>query len=112
MQALNGDYQASPLFDNRQKAVIRWAEAVTLNLGRHDDESFAALREHFGDAEIAELTLVTGLFNMMNRVNDSLRLEIEPAHYVDRGQRKVTVDPADLRDYVERVSRQGLTGQA
>jgi hypothetical protein len=111
MEALNGDYEASPLFDDRQKSVIRWAEAVTINQGRHDDAAFDALREHFNEAEIAEITLVTGMFNMINRVNDSLRMEVEPAHYVDRGQGKVRVDPAELVSYVERVSRYGITGE-
>jgi len=31
----------------------------------------------FADAEIVELTLICGLFKMINRINDSLGLEIE-----------------------------------
>ena len=34
----------SPDLDDRQKAAIRWAEAVTLLTARDDDAAFAAMK--------------------------------------------------------------------
>src|SRR5712671_1746798 len=43
------DYMASPDLDDRQKAAIRWAEAVTLMQARDDDDAFAAMSKHFSE---------------------------------------------------------------
>jgi hypothetical protein len=37
------------------------------------------MRAHYSDAEIAELTLMCGLFNMWNRFTAALDIELEPA---------------------------------
>src|SRR5256885_5633012 len=38
------DYMASPDLDDRQKAAVHWAEAVTTMTARDDDEAFAAMK--------------------------------------------------------------------
>jgi uncharacterized peroxidase-related enzyme len=73
------DYADSELLSDRQKALIRWTEAVTMNTAEEDDEAFAEMRRHYSDAEIAELTLMSGLFNMWNRFTRALHIELEPA---------------------------------
>ena len=55
MAALQGDYRASPLFDAREKAVLAWSEAMTLNTAKHDDAVWNVLRSHFNEAEIVEI---------------------------------------------------------
>jgi uncharacterized peroxidase-related enzyme len=77
--AVAPDYADSDLLTDRQKAVLRWTEAVTLNTAQEDDASFAGLREHCSDAEIAELTLMCGLFNMWTRFTRALHIELEPS---------------------------------
>ena len=37
---------------------------------------FDEVRKYFTEAEIVELTLLSGLFNMFNRVPDSLRVPV------------------------------------
>ena len=74
---MKGDYEASPALSDRDKAVIGWAESVTLNVARRDQVGFERLKEHFNDDEIVELTWVAALFNMINRFNDALWLDIE-----------------------------------
>lgn len=50
-----------------------------MNTAEEDDEAFAEMRRHYSDAEIAELTLMSGLFNMWNRFTRALHIELEPA---------------------------------
>lgn len=77
--AVSPGYRESELLSDRQKALLRWTEAVTLNSAQEDDEAFGELRRYYSDAEIAELTLMSGLFNMWNRFTRALHIELEPA---------------------------------
>ena len=71
------DWKASTLFDERQRAVIGWAETLTDNRAREDDSAFAAMKAHFDEREIVELTLFTCMFNAWNRFQDGLHNELE-----------------------------------
>ncbi|MEK9797148.1 MAG: carboxymuconolactone decarboxylase family protein, partial [Alphaproteobacteria bacterium] len=62
------DYRTSELFDDREKLALEWAEAMTRRTAGRDEALYARMRELFSDAEIVELTLVCGLFNMINRI--------------------------------------------
>lgn len=77
--ACSEGYATSSLLTDKQKVLLRWTAAVTDNTAEADDETFAALKEHYSDAEIAELTLMSGLFNMWNRFTRALQIELEPA---------------------------------
>lgn len=103
IEALAGDYEASPLLSERDKAVVRWAESMTLNQAPHDDEAFERLKRFFTSAEIMELTWVIGLFNMNNRVQDALRLEIEEQHEVDRIRRSRVLTEEMVVEYARKV---------
>lgn len=85
--AIDGDYHASEHLDDREKAVVRWAEAVTRNEAARDTPAFDALREWFDEDEIVEITWLSAMFNMLNRVHDSLWLDIEQSDEVQRIQR-------------------------
>jgi uncharacterized peroxidase-related enzyme len=77
--AVSPGYAESDLLSDREKALLRWTETVTLNTAADDDEAFARLAQHYSDAEIAELTLMSGLFNMWNRFTSAIQIELEPA---------------------------------
>src|ERR1700680_1730307 len=47
--ARGDDYMASPLLDERQKAALRWAEAVTRMTARDDEAAFQAMKTHFSE---------------------------------------------------------------
>ncbi|MDI9240212.1 carboxymuconolactone decarboxylase family protein [Lysobacter sp. LF1] len=67
-------WRDSPLFDGRERAALDWAEALTrLENGHVADDVFEALRPHFDDRGIAELTFAVGVINSWNRINVSLR---------------------------------------
>jgi hypothetical protein len=101
--ALKGDYQDSPLFNAREKAAIRWAEAMTLNSAKSDDGAWNEMRRHFNDVEIVEISMASGLFNMANRLNDSFRTELEPEEYNRRQHRAVGVTAKVLQEYACRI---------
>src|SRR6186997_1783113 len=50
--AAQGDtYMASPDLDERQKAAVRWAEAVTTMTARDNNEAFAEMKKHFSEKQ-------------------------------------------------------------
>ena len=103
-EALQGDdYRASPLFNEREKAAMGWAEAMTLNTAKRDEAVWEEMRRLFNDAEIVEISLITGMFNMINRLNDSLRTELESEEYNRRQHGALGVTIAALEDYACRI---------
>ena len=62
-------WRESPIFDERERAVLAWTEAVT-NLAQTQapDADFEPLREHFSDEEITKLTVAIGTINIWNRL--------------------------------------------
>ncbi len=74
-------YKNSDAFTLKEKLAIEWAEAVTLNKALHDGPLWDSLREHFSDAEIVEITLASSMFNMINRLNDTFRSELETTDF-------------------------------
>jgi alkylhydroperoxidase family enzyme len=75
--ARGDDYMASPLFDARQKAAIRWAEVVTRMTARDDEAAFAAMKTHFSEQQIVELTVFCGMWNYSNRLCEALHVDLE-----------------------------------
>ncbi len=59
--------EASPVFDARERAVLRLADriAMTNMSGQLDEPLYRALREHFDDAQIFELGMTAGLLTGM-----------------------------------------------
>ena len=75
--AQGSDYMSSRVLDERQKAAIRWAEAVTVMQARDDDAAFAAMQKHFSEKEIVELTVFCGMWNYSNRLCEALHVDLE-----------------------------------
>ena len=75
--AQGSDYMASPDLDDRQKAAICWAEAVTLMQARDDGDAFAAMQAHFTEKQIVELTVFCGMWNYSNRLCEALHVDLE-----------------------------------
>ena len=99
LDALQGDYRASPLFDAREKAVLAWSEAMTLNTAKSDDAVWKELRREFNEQEIVEISLACAMFNMINRLNDSFRTELESEEYNRRQHGAVGVTRETLEEY-------------
>jgi AhpD family alkylhydroperoxidase len=57
------------LYTKRERAALAWAEAVTdIQDASLREAAKTAVREHFSDAEIANLTLAIATINMWNRM--------------------------------------------
>ncbi len=62
-------YERSEAFSPLEKLVLRYAVAVTRTPTVVTDELFDALREHFGEAQLVELTAAIALENFRARFN-------------------------------------------
>ncbi len=115
LEALQGDaYLSSPLFDEREKAVIAWSEAVTRNTAKRDTAVWKTMRRLFSDVEIIEITMASAMFNMINRLNDTFCTELETLEYNRRQGNAVNgVTVEDIEAYASRfpVPAARLAGQ-
>ena len=66
-----------PDLDPVDRLVRDFAVAVTTKPQYIRDDMFRAMRQHFSEAEIVELTLRTALCGFFNRFNDALGIDIE-----------------------------------
>jgi AhpD family alkylhydroperoxidase len=56
-------------FDARERAALNWAEQVTrLAISHPSPADFEALRPHFSDREIVDLSFAIGVINTWNRL--------------------------------------------
>ena len=101
--ALQEGYGSSALFNDKEKAVLAWSEAMTLNTAKRDGAHWDDMRRLFNDAEIIEISMACALFNMINRLNDSFRTELEPEEYNRRQHGAVGVTGAALDEYACRI---------
>ena len=63
--------------DEVDRLVVAYAVAVTNSAQRIPEQMFEALRGHFTQAQIVELTLRIALCGFFNRVNDALQIDNE-----------------------------------
>ncbi len=67
-----------PGLDDVDRLVRDYARQVTLDSKRVPNQLFEALRAHFTEAQIVELTFRTTLCGFYNRLNEALAIDIEP----------------------------------
>ena len=71
------DYKGNDLFSPIEQLVLEYMEQITLER-RTDPAIEVRLKQHFNDEERVELALIGGLWNMTNRLFNSLGVELEP----------------------------------
>ena len=69
------EFEASPLFSEREKAALAYAEAVSYSDRNATAEHFARLRRYFGDDAIIELTGLIAFQNLSSKFNAALGVE-------------------------------------
>jgi uncharacterized peroxidase-related enzyme len=72
------DFERSPLYDDAERAALRFARDASLVPNEVTAVSFEELREHWDDGQIIEILAVVGLFGFLNRWNDSMATDLEP----------------------------------
>ena len=70
------DDPASSALDDREKAVVQYAKELAQNVAA-SEEALSNLRNHFDDAQIAELTMVAGTFHVLTRFADTFKVDLE-----------------------------------
>jgi AhpD family alkylhydroperoxidase len=68
-------WRETPYYSDRERAALEWTEAVTLI--SHDqapDEVYERVRQHFNEAELANLTLAVAAINSWNRLAIAFRV--------------------------------------
>ena len=66
-----------PGLDDVERLVRDYAVQVTHDARRVSDAQFTAMRDHFSEAQMVELTLRIALCGFFNRFNDAMRIEME-----------------------------------
>jgi AhpD family alkylhydroperoxidase len=68
-------WREAPMFTDRERAALAWAEAVTTLPNREvPDKVFEMVRKQFSEEEIIELTMATNAINFYNRLNIAFRV--------------------------------------
>ena len=65
-------FERSPLFDEKEKVTILFADRVTRGAVTIRDAQRKELRKFYDEGQIVELTLVICVANFTNRFNDAL----------------------------------------
>ena len=80
-------WKSSREFDEKEKAALRIAEAVTN--GRVSDADYAAAMQHFDHHDYVELAIVAAFYAMVGRMLDAMGVQLEP----------------DMKDYSPKLAR-------
>ena len=70
------DWENSKHFNEKEKAALRIAEAVTK--GRVSDEDYTEAMRHFDHHDYVELALVAAFYAMVGRMLDAMGVQLEP----------------------------------
>ena len=68
----------SSLFQSAHRALLAYTDAMTRYI-EVSDEVFSRLKPHYSDAQIVELTVLIGAYNMHTRVGRALQIDAEAA---------------------------------
>ncbi|MGH7907117.1 MAG: carboxymuconolactone decarboxylase family protein [Candidatus Binataceae bacterium] len=71
------DYESSPLFDEQERTVIRYAAEATRNVAV-SDATFSAVRGFLDNRRLMELILNVASYNLIVRVLLPTGVELEP----------------------------------
>jgi alkylhydroperoxidase family enzyme len=70
---LNG-WREEPVYTDRERAALAWAEAVTLISETHaPDDVYAQVRKYFSETETVNLTMLIATINTWDRLAISFR---------------------------------------
>jgi AhpD family alkylhydroperoxidase len=69
-------WREAPYYSDRERTALEWTEALTnITEGHVPDSVYEAVRSHFSDKELADLTWAVAAINAWNRVSIALRSE-------------------------------------
>ena len=71
------EYPKSPLFSERERLALPFADGMTITGEDVDDDLFARARAEFGEDGLVELVGVIALENFRSKANHALRIEAQ-----------------------------------
>lgn len=71
------DWQVAGCFDEKERALLAYTDALVLMNGRVSDGIFAKLKQHLSETEILEFTYITCMYHMHAIMSRALRLEYD-----------------------------------
>jgi alkylhydroperoxidase family enzyme len=71
------EYETSPLFDEGERAALRFAQAAASVPNMVSDDDVEAVKRHFGEDGAVEILAVVSWYGFLNRWNDSLATDLE-----------------------------------
>ncbi|MBI4607472.1 MAG: hypothetical protein HY726_00505 [Candidatus Rokubacteria bacterium] len=69
-------YASDPAYTELERLVIRYAEQLTSKVDT-DEALHAELKKHLSDRELVELAVTVATANFTNRINESLKTDLE-----------------------------------
>lgn len=71
------DFETHPAFDERERAALAFAEALTTDAGNVPPRLAGRLQASFTPAERVEVAVVATAMGLLNKINDGLRIPVE-----------------------------------
>ena len=68
------EYAASPLYDEKERVALEYADDITLSDRDVSDELFSRVRRFFDDDALVELTAIIAWENSSSKFNRALRV--------------------------------------
>ena len=70
-------WRESKLFSEAERLALEYAERITYTDQKVDDAFFARLKQHYGEAQIVELTAAIAFENFRSKFNPTLGVEAQ-----------------------------------
>lgn len=71
------DWKASKFFSEAERTALAYVDAIVA-APEVPDDVFNAVRKHYSEREVVELTVLAGTYIMHNRVTTALKIDLEP----------------------------------
>ena len=68
------EYATSPLYDEKERIALEYADRMTITDREVDDELFSCLRRFFDEDTLVELTTIIAWENFSSKFNRALRV--------------------------------------
>ena len=68
------EYATSPLYEEKERVALEYADAITLTDHDVDDDLFEKVRGHFDEDAVVELTAAIAWENSSSKFNRALRV--------------------------------------
>ena len=80
------DYAYSPLYEEKERVALEYADAITLSDRDVSDELFSRVRRFFDDEALVELTAIIAWENSSSKFNRAFRVRSQGLWKRDRSK--------------------------